>query len=263
MQSSAPTSDAIEVPPAASIPAPTPAPTTSATSSSPSPTPSLTFSSLLSPSSTSSSSLTGTIGSSSTPAQLSGSISPMDSTSSSSSSSTSSSIPLTLPFDPRALLEQLKARKLHRHFRPLPSFADFRAFSRPSNSAEAWSRLELNLAWFWLNYAVVGVLVATLAILSQPSLLLTLLLLGCVWLFALSRESIAVPGVRGLVLVGKTKMWTLYALSAVVLVLFAGSTIVMVVGLVGTLVCAHAVLHATPTQEERDAEEQMEAMTMA
>ena len=259
MQPSPPTSDAIEVPAAAAVPVSTPAPTTSTSAPTLSPTPSLTFSSLLSPTSTSSSSLTGTIGSSPTSGQITPMVDPSPSTSSSSPSSTPS---LTLPFDPRALLEQLKARKLHRHFRPLPSFADFRAFSRPHNSAEAWTRLELNLQWFWLNYALIGLLVATLAIVSQPSLLLTLLLLAAVWLLALSREAIAVPGVRGLVLVGKTKMWALYGVSGVVLVLFAGGTIVMVVGVVGTLVCAHAVLHATPSQEERDAEEQMESMTV-
>ena len=179
-----------------------------------------------------------------------------------SASSPPSSTATPLPFDVRAFFEQLKQKKIHRKFRPLPAFADYRTFSRPHNSTEAWTRLELNLGWFWLNYAVVGVVVLTLAILSQPSLLLTLLVLAAVWTFALTRESIAIPGVHTFVLAGKPKLYTLYAITATLLILFAGSTILMVAGLVGSMVAAHAVLHSTPTQEERDAEEQMEAMTV-
>ena len=113
-----------------------------------------------------------------------------------------------------------------------------------------------------LNYAAVGVLVLTLAVLSQPSFLVTLLVVATLWLLAFTRDAIPVPGMPTLVLVGKTKLWTLYAITATLLILFAGSTLLMVIGVVGSLVAAHAVLHATPSQEERDTEEQMEAMTV-
>ena len=66
-----------------------------------------------------------------------------------SSASSPSSAGAQLPFDWRQLVDQVKQRRLHRKFRPLPSFADYRLFSRPHNTTEAWTRLELNLGWFW------------------------------------------------------------------------------------------------------------------
>jgi len=156
----------------------------------------------------------------------------------------------------------VKAKNLHRYLRPLPSFADPKRFSRPHNGTEAWTRLELNLQWYWLNYALIALVILLLAIVSQPSFLVTVLVLAAVWAFALSRDVIAVPGVHTFVLAGKAKLYTLYALTTVLLLLFAGSTILMIVGICGVTVCLHATLHTTPTQEERDGDGEMEQMAV-
>ena len=118
----------------------------------------------------------------------------------------------------------------------------------------------MNIQWFWVNYLVIAALILVLTILSQPSILLVLLLLAAVWLFALTREVIVIP-YTPYSLAGRSKLMTMYAVTALVLFFFAGTTILTVVGACGLVVLAHATLHSTPTQEERDGDEQLDSMT--
>ena len=192
---------------------------------------------------------------------------PLSSSSSSSSSaaagggdSSSGGAPL-LPFDVRAFIESVKQKQLHRRIRPASSFFDLRRFSRPQSTTEATTRVELNLQWFYVNYVLIAALIVLLTILSQPSFLLTLLVLAALWLFALSREVVAIP-FTPYALTGRSKMMALYAVTAIILLLFAGSTILTLAGICGLVVLAHATLHGTPTQEERDGDEQLDSITM-
>ena len=182
------------------------------------------------------------------------------SASSPSSSSSSSSSSFQLPSEWRAAVETVKSRRLQRQFRPVSVFVDASRFSRPVTGTEAWTRLELNLQWFWLNYLSLAAVILLLAIVSQPEFLLTVLVLAALWAAALSRETLSLPGVQGLALAGRPKLYALYALTAVALLLFAGSTILMIAGLTGVTVCLHAVLHHTPSQQERDAAEDEDEM---
>ena len=166
-----------------------------------------------------------------------------------------------LPFDVRAFIESVKQRQLHRRIRPATAFFDPTRFSRPQSTTEATARVELNLQWFWVNYLCIAALILVLTILSQPSFLLTLLVLAAVWLFALTRDPLAVP-FTPYSLSGRSKLMALYGVTAVMLFIFAGSTILTVVGICGLVVLAHATLHATPSQDERDADEQLDSITM-
>ena len=166
-----------------------------------------------------------------------------------------------LPFDVRAFIESIKQKQLHRRIRPAGAFFDPTRFSRPQSTTEATTRVELNLQWFWVNYLAIAALILVLTILSQPSFLLTLLFLAALWVFALTRDVIAVP-FTPYTLSGRPKLLTLYGLTTVILFIFAGSAILTVVGICGLVVLAHATLHATPTQDERDADEQLDSITM-
>lgn len=179
------------------------------------------------------------------------------STSSAAASANGSQPAAALPFDVRAFVENIKQRQLHRRLRPASAFFNPARFSRPQSTAEATARVELNLQWFWVNYLAIAALILVLTILSQPSFLLTLIVLAAVWFFAMTRETIAVP-FTPYSLSGRPKLLTLYGLTAVMLFLFAGSAILTVVGICGLVVLAHAALHATPSQDERDADEQMQ-----
>ena len=190
---------------------------------------------------------------------------PLNSSSSSSASSAgsgdgSSSGP-SLPFDVRGWLESVKQRQLHRRIRPASAFFDPQRFSRPQSSTEATTRVELNLQWFFVNYLLIAALILVLTLLSQPSLIVALLVLAALWLFAFTRDVIAIP-YTPYSLSGRSKLVSMYAVTAVLLLVFAGTTILTVVGVCGLVVLGHATLHATPTQEERDSDEQLDSITM-
>ena len=172
-----------------------------------------------------------------------------------------SSPSFALPFDVRAFIESVKQGQLHRRIRPASSFFDLKRFSRPQSTTEATTRVELNLQWFWVNYLLIAALILVLTVLSQPSLLLTLLVLAGLWLVVLTRDVIPIP-YSPYSLTGATKLRVMYGLTAVILLIFAGTTILTIVGVCGLVVLAHASLHGTPTQEERDGDEQLDSITM-
>ena len=219
---------------------------------------SLTFASLLSPSA---SSLGGSIGSTAHPDRITP-MAPISATAPAASApADGSSSSFALPFDVRGLLESVRQRQLHRRIRPASSFFDAKRFSRPQTTAEATARVELNLQWFWVNYLLIAALILALTVLSQPSLLLTLLVLAGLWLVVLTREVIPIP-YSPYSLTGATKLRAMYAITAVILFVFAGTTILTIVGVCGLVVLAHASLHGTPTQEERDLDDQNDSITM-
>ena len=254
----APTADTINnVPAAADVTPSTFPPASAAPVSASSSSSSLSFDSLLSPSTAA---LGGTIGSTSRPEHISP-MAPVSSSAASSASHSDSSAAAALPFDLRALVESVKQRQLQRRIRPAAAFFDPNRFSRPQSATEATTRVELNLQWFWINYLLIAALILVLTVLSQPSLLVTLLVLAAVWLVALTRDVITIP-YTPYSLVGATKLRTMYVLTAVTLFVFAGTTILVLVAVCGLVVVAHATLHATPTQEERDGDEQLDSITM-
>lgn len=186
---------------------------------------------------------------------------PINSSAASAASSNDSSATAALPFDVRGFIESVRQKQLHRRIRPVAAFFDPTRFSRPTSTTEATARIDLNLQWFYVNYIAIAALILLLTIMSQPSFLLTLLVLAAVWLFALTREVVVVP-YTPYSLTGRSKLVTMYGVTAVTLLVFAGTTILTVVGVCGLVVLGHAALHNTPTQEERDGDEQLDSITM-
>jgi len=158
-------------------------------------------------------------------------------------------------------MDQIRSQKLSSQLRSVPSFVDLNRCSKPRNATEAWSRLEVNLSWYWLNYSIIATIILIVAIITQPSFLITIIILSILWWYSLSHETIVIPRV-GYVIAGKTKMIALYCSTAVLLILFAGTTILFCVGIAALLIVGHAIFRAVPSQEERDAAEEMVQMSV-
>jgi len=213
-------------------------------------------------------SLSGNIGSSTDPNLISSPMSnnlysppPAVSASSGVSLPASSVSSTGFPPDLKSFIETLHSQKFRSSLRPFPSFLDVNRCSRPRNATEAWSRLELNLSWYWLNYSIIAILILIIAIITQPSFLITLLVLAAIWWFTLTHEPIVIPRIHYL-LQGRNKQILLYCLTALLLILFVGNVILLCVGLAALLIVGHAVVRAAPTQEERDASEEMVQMSV-
>jgi len=153
----------------------------------------------------------------------------------------------------RGLLEQIKAKRLERRFRSPAMFADPTTFSRPQSPSEAWLRLEINSQFFFLNYAALALFILALAILTQPSFLVLVVVLATMWAYALTREAIIIPGFPAPIM-GRTKTGLLSVSSGLLLFLFAGTIIMAVVGVCSVVVVSHAVLKNPPTQDELEAD---------
>eukprot|EP00462_Mataza_sp_D1_P007610 CAMPEP_0175125166 /NCGR_PEP_ID=MMETSP0087-20121206/3167_1 /TAXON_ID=136419 /ORGANISM="Unknown Unknown, Strain D1" /LENGTH=159 /DNA_ID=CAMNT_0016406977 /DNA_START=53 /DNA_END=532 /DNA_ORIENTATION=+ len=134
--------------------------------------------------------------------------------------------------------------------RPLEVFVKPVRFSKPRNSAEAGTRLELNLSYFLSNYVVLSFLLASYAIVSKPPLLISAIILAVVWSVAVQPTDFVW---KGIVIPAKNKVLLASVGTTVVLLLAAGTVLLVVMGLSSTTVILHAVFHAGATQEELNA----------
>jgi len=129
--------------------------------------------------------------------------------------------------------------------RPLQEF--FR-FSKPNGDIK--SRLEANLSYFQINYAVVFLGVMLLAIFTTPSCLIVISVLALVWVAFLKKNDdpnwqINVGGIE----LGKTQRWmALSAISALVFLSFVGKVLFSAAFFGGCLVVAHGVMHPVPDE---------------
>jgi len=151
------------------------------------------------------------------------------------------------------IIKRVRSRNWFQTLRPLASFASLSKFSRPRNTTEASTRLELNTTYFLTNYVLVSVLIFIYAILSRPFLLLVGGALGAMWYYVLKTPELRLSPT--IVLKGKQKITLAAITSGMSVLLFAGTTIFMVLGVSATVVLLHALLHAAPTAaEEAEAE---------
>ena len=150
------------------------------------------------------------------------------------------------------ILAKARTRKWAQTIRPLPVFLAPSRFSKPRNMKEVETRLELNSLHFLTNYAIVCTTIAVASILSRPLLIILIVLLGFMWsqvlqrpeirindqyansAVALTRQHSLVIRRRRMVLKGKQKMSAASLVTAVVVLIFAGSTIFMIIGLCAT-----------------------------
>jgi len=125
------------------------------------------------------------------------------------------------------------------------------AVSRPRSFNEVRTRVELNLQYYQFNYIALCGLITMIAILSQPSLLLTLIVLFGLWLYTMSVEAIKFGNFE---LRGRQKSMAYSAFAIVLLFLVNGSTIFTLVGLCGAAVLIHAALHNLTDDEQQSIE---------
>ncbi len=126
--------------------------------------------------------------------------------------------------------------------RPWLSIFDPSQFAKlPPSFREVRDRMTGNIDYFAANYGVIALLLLLLKALLTPSLLVTLICLGCLWWYSSSTDEITVC--CNFKLRGGQKKWVLSLLSVFFLYLFAGRAILDLIGLVGLGGLFHAALH--------------------
>jgi len=145
--------------------------------------------------------------------------------------------------DVNGLLHKIQSRKWVATMRPVPVFAGANTFSKPRTSQEAMQRLEGNLQYFTTNYVALCLIVTVITVLMQPSLIIVGVVIAAMWYFASRQDEVRVSTV---VLAGRNKLIALSSVTALLVFIFAGSSIFLVIGICATLVLLHAVLHTLP-----------------
>ena len=152
----------------------------------------------------------------------------------------------------QGFLGQMKSRRWMATLRAPQSFFSPAVFSKPRTTAEAMARVEANVPFFLTNYLVLVVVATVLTIITRPSLILIGALLGAMWHFGTRQETLVLGGV---VLQGRPRVLAFASVTAVVLFLFAGTTIFALLGFCAVLVLGHAMLHNLPLLEESEMSE--------
>jgi len=151
-----------------------------------------------------------------------------------------------------SMMARIRARNWIATLRPMATFAAPSKFSRPRNLVEATTRMELNTRYYLTNYVAVSFIIFSYAILSRPLLLFVGALISAMWFYLLRT-----PGdlrlTPTLVLQPKQKIMVASIVTGLLVLLTAGTTIFMVVGICGSVVALHAVFHTTPTAAEEAA----------
>jgi len=151
------------------------------------------------------------------------------------------------------IMARVRARKWTQTLRPIAGFVAPSRFTRPRSTQEATQRLEANMQYFLTNYVLVCFLIFSYAILSRPLLLLVGGLLSAMWYYVLRAPEVRVTA--SIVLKGKQKITAAAITSVVAVLVFAGTTIFMVVGVCASVVVMHALFHMAPTAQDEMASE--------
>jgi len=154
-----------------------------------------------------------------------------------------------------AIFTKLKSRNWTGTLRDISSFADPKNFSKPRNTEEALARLETNINYYLTNYIIICAFIIVYAVLRKPLLVIVVFLLVILWTYVVRFPEVRVPvhssleqfvGTRTLILKGQQKLIITGTVTALVVLLTAGTTIFMVAGICSIVVGAHAALHIVP-----------------
>jgi hypothetical protein len=148
--------------------------------------------------------------------------------------------------EPKTVIPSLTSKAAFTTF--LENLKPWAVFFKPSEfnyPREPGHRVQENLRHFWANYAVVMATLLFLGVLSQPSFLLTLVILGGCWLLMNSFNFT----VFGREYTPTQKNVAMLCGGAVVTLFVAGVTVLCVLGLTSVSVGLHALFHEQPKEE--------------
>lgn len=131
-----------------------------------------------------------------------------------------------------------------REAKPWSEVLDRTAFAKPSGMAEATGRMRKNVAYFKVNYGIVGLGTTALVMFLNPWSLIVLAFLALVWAYSyIVRSTPFVIGGRELS--DREKFMSLSGFSLVVIFFLTsvGSTLFYALGLSMLLISAHAAFH--------------------
>lgn len=131
--------------------------------------------------------------------------------------------------------------------RPLSHFTSQTVFSRPHSIDEATARLELNLKYFAVNYALILLVLLVIVLLFNPLLLIVVAL-------AAVGSAVKEFNVGPYSIQGRPKQMAILGLSALLVFLLAGTTLLVILGISSLIVIAHALMHDTMVDTDLEAD---------
>lgn len=135
------------------------------------------------------------------------------------------------------------------NLRPISEFLDIKRVSKPSNFAEAQSRVNYNLGHFSSNYAVIFVMLCIYALLTNPWLLFDIVFVvaGMYLIGKLNGQDLEIGQTR----ITTSQLYTgLYVIAIPVGLISSPITTVMwLIGASGVVILGHAAMMDKPLEE--------------
>lgn len=168
--------------------------------------------------------------------------------------------------DSRAVLQEFLPilQKAHMIFRSSKLASRFRSyddcfakehFSKPATVQEAQTRLELNMKYFSKNYFVIVLILLTWTIISNPLLLLLLIGFYFVNEYVSSQTQLQVGSLQ---INGSMKSAIVPVSFGLLIILFYGSSIMVILGIASIVSIGHAVSHQSMVDTDIEASIQQE-----
>jgi len=135
--------------------------------------------------------------------------------------------------------------------RPWKEFADLE-LPDPDAEPDVLQRMVRNVAHFQANYLTLGSFVFCIMIYQHTSWLLAVLLLLGVWAYYISRGGLDTewkPLILGVEVTVSHRLALMYASSMALIFLVFGQSLLVLLGILGTLTMAHALCNATLTRK--------------
>ncbi|KAF1815814.1 prenylated rab acceptor 1 [Eremomyces bilateralis CBS 781.70] len=159
---------------------------------------------------------------------------------------------LTSRFNLSQRFEGVRSQSIASRFanlKPISEFFDFKRLSKPENFGEAQSRVNYNLGYFSSNYALIFVMLAIYALLSNPALLFVIfLVVGGMWgIGKLGGADLDLGFVRATT----SQLYTTLLVIGIPLTIYASPhlTILWLIGASGATILGHAAFMDKPIEQ--------------
>lgn len=146
-----------------------------------------------------------------------------------------------------AAVERMSLSKWLSKLRPFSELTQGHYFNRPKSLEDAFTRLEINLKYFMVNYAVAMCLLVLISVLTIPWLFTVTILSVVFWIYMSSKENLKLGNY---VLNGRDKTRFTALIIAGAMLLTAGTTFFLVIGFGAIFVLIHAFLHESMLDPE-------------
>eukprot|EP00884_Botryococcus_braunii_P006284 jgi/Botrbrau1/15657/Bobra.4_1s0041.1 len=149
------------------------------------------------------------------------------------------------------------AASTFRERKPWAELVDRTAFARPTDLAEAMTRIRKNFAYFRVNYLTIAVIVTVVSMVLNPSSLIVLgvLVLGWIYLFIIRQAPLVIGGRT---FSEREKMVGASIISLIVMFFLTsvGTILFTALGISVAAICAHGAFHVPDDLFTEEAEGQ-------